>query len=246
MKNILTIAVHPDDETLGCGGTLLRHKAEGSSIHWLILTAIFAQENGRFKTITSTGKEKVWDNGSAIPVAFPSDKVKDRSQELKRVSNAYGFDTVHELCLPAMSIDQIPMSLIISQISSVINELQPATVILPFHADVHSDHRVAFDAAYSCTKSFRCPFIKKIIMMETISETDFAPAIKENAFTPNLYVDITHYIDRKIEVMSLYQDETAKHPYPRSEDHIRAIAMHRGAAANMMYAESFIILKEIV
>ncbi len=68
---------------------------------------------------------------------------------------------------------------------------------MPFKGDIHSDHRVVFNALYSCTKSFRYSFIEKILMMETISETDFAPPLNENAFLPNYYVEISEFIKIK-------------------------------------------------
>lgn len=243
MKNILVVAVHPDDETLGCGGTLLRYVAEGSSIHWLVMTTIYSHANDEFYTLTSTGQKKTWANNYIEPLPFSEDKVAKRSSELSDIRQAYDFDTVHELCLPAMCLDQIPLGMMISSISKVMNNVQPDAVILPFQYDVHSDHRLAFDAAYSCTKSFRYPFIKKILMMETISETEFAPG---RAFCPNMFVDISSHIDQKIKIMSIYEGETGKHPFPRSREHIKALALRRGATANCDFAESFVVLKEIM
>ena len=78
-------------------------------------------------------------------------------------------------------------------------------IILPYHKDVHSDHRVTFDLCYSCTKSFRYPFIRKILMMETISETDFA--IADYTFKPNYFVDISEYIDKKVDIAKIYNGE---------------------------------------
>jgi LmbE family N-acetylglucosaminyl deacetylase len=83
-------------------------------------------------------------------------------------------------------------------------------------------------------------------MMETLSETEFTPSTKEDSFTPNLFIDITNFIDRKIEIMNIYKGETGPHPFPRSERNIRSLATFRGATAGCEYAESFMILKEIL
>ena len=155
MKNIvLVIAVHPDDETLGCGGTLLKHKASGDEVHWLICTTI-DKTNSYYKT---------------------------REDELKRVADAYEFSSVNNLRLKTMQVDEYGMSSLVDKISNVINTIKPNIIYLPFKGDVHSDHRKIFEASYSCTKSFRYPFIKKIYMMEILSETEFAPSTKEDSF----------------------------------------------------------------
>jgi len=107
---------------------------------------------------------------------------------------------------------------------------------------MHSDHRKIFEAAYSCTKSFRYPFIKKIYMIETLSETEFAPSTKED---PNVFVDISKYMDKKIEIMKVFESEIGVHPFPRSERNLRALGTLRGATAGCEYAESFVLLKEI-
>ncbi len=157
----------------------------------------------------------------------------------------YDFDTVSRLNIPAMKADQQPLSALVGKISQVFQEIRPDTIYLPFHSDVHSDHRVLFDAAYSCTKGFRYPFIRQILMMETLSETEFAPATQDRAFSPNLFLDISDYLEKKLEIMRVYKSEVGQHPFPRSEEAIRAKAFLRGAVAGCHYAESFVLLKEI-
>jgi N-acetylglucosamine malate deacetylase 1 len=222
MKNILVVAVHPDDETLGCGGTLLKHKHNGDKIHWLIATDMKESEG------------------------FAKEDVLRREEEITAVKSAYKFDSIHRLGLSAMRVDEYSMSEIISAISKVIHTVKPEVLFLPFKNDVHSDHRKIFEAAYSCSKSFRYPFIKKIYMMETLSETEFAPATKEEAFVPNVFVNINDFIDAKIEIMKIFQSEMAEHPFPRSERNLRALATLRGATSACEYAESFMLLKEII
>ncbi|UTJ07336.1 PIG-L deacetylase family protein [Arcobacter roscoffensis] len=219
MKNkVLIIAVHPDDETLGCGGTLLKHKVNGDEIHWLICTTIDKKHNYYEK----------------------------REKEIEEVSKLYDFDSVHNLRLKTMQVDEYSMTELVSKISEVINEIQPNIVYLPFKGDVHSDHRKIFEASYSCTKSFRYPFIKKIYMIETLSETEFAPSTKEDSFIPNSFVDISEFINKKIDIMKVFESEISEHPFPRSERNIKALATLRGATCGYEYAESFILLKEIL
>lgn len=218
MKNkVLVVAVHPDDETLGCGGTLLKHKENGDEIHWLICTTIDKSHSYYDK----------------------------REKEMSEVRNAYNFDSVHNLRLKTMQVDEYSLSELIGKISKVINEVQPNIIYLPFKGDVHSDHRAIFEASYSCTKSFRYPSIKKIYMIETLSETEFAPSTKEDSFIPNVFVDISKFMDKKIKNMNIFESEISKHPFPRSERNLRALGTLRGAIAGCEYAESFVLLKEI-
>jgi len=216
-SKILVVAVHPDDETLGCGGSVLKHKANGDEVHWLICTEVDEQHS----------------------------YYKQRKKEIDEVSSAYQFDSVHELSLKTMRVDEVSISVLVNKISKVIEEIKPDTIYLPFKSDVHSDHRAIFFSAYSCTKSFRYPYIKNIYMIETVSETEFSPATKEDAFVPNVFVCIDDYIDKKIEIMNIYKSEMAEHPFPRSEKNIRALASIRGATAGCDSAESFMLLKEI-
>ena len=219
MKNkVLIIAVHPDDETLGCGGTLLKHKENGDEIHWLICTTIDKSHN----------------------------YYKTREKEIERTKEAYSFDSVHNLRLKTMQVDEYSMSELVGKISEVINEIKPNIIYLPFKGDVHSDHRKIFEASYSCTKSFRYPFIKKIYMIETLSETEFAPSTKEDNFVPNVFVDISDFMDKKLEIMKIFESEILEHPFPRSEKNLRALATLRGATCGCEYAESFVLLKEIL
>jgi len=83
-------------------------------------------------------------------------------------------------------------------------------------------------------------------MMETLSETEFSLSTKEDSFVPNVFVDISEFMDKKIELMNIYESEMGEHPFPRSERNIRALATYRGATSGCDYAESFMLLKEII
>ena len=83
-------------------------------------------------------------------------------------------------------------------------------------------------------------------MMETLSETEFSLSTKDDSFIPNVFVDISDYMDKKIEIMKIYKGEMGMHPFPRSERNIKALATYRGATSGCEYAESFMLLKEII
>ncbi len=222
MNKVLVVAVHPDDETLGCGGTLLKHKKLGDKIFWFIITSM-KSENG-----------------------FSQERIRCREQEITKVTGLYRFDGVYRLDFSATELDCISRGALVKSIGAVFHKVKPNTVYLPFMGDAHSDHRVVFDAAYSCTKVFRYPSIKKVLMMETVSETEFAPCISKNSFKPNCFSDITKFLKNKIEIMKVFKGEIGKHPFPRSAKNIESLATFRGGMSGCTYAEAFMLLREIL
>jgi N-acetylglucosamine malate deacetylase 1 len=219
-RDILVIAVHPDDETLGCGGTILRHAANGDRVHWLIVTDM-------------------------IPELYSQDQIDGREGELSSVASQYGFSSVTRLGFPTTQLFNIAETTLIDAFSASIRRICPHTIYLPFMNDIHSDHRIAFHAAMTCAKSFRNPFIKRLLMMEALSETECAPPVASGYFVPNAYTDISDYIDRKLSILGLYAGEMALPPFPRSVETIRCLAGFRGAVAGCRYAEAFMLLREI-
>ena len=218
-KKILIVSAHPDEETLGAGGTLLRHKQQGHSITWLIVTNISS------------------DHG------FSEERVSNRQQEIQQVSNLYGFEKTIKLDYPTMSLSSSSLQNLIGDISKIIQNIQPQTIYTMNRSDAHSDHRIIFDAVMACTKSFRYPYIREVLMYECISETEFAPALLEKVFQPNCFVDISDEMEEKINIMKVFSSELGEHPFPRSERNMRALATFRGAMAGVEYAEAFQILK---
>lgn len=222
MKKVLVIAPHPDDETLGCGGTLLKHKNSGDNIYWMIVTTI-RSENG-----------------------CSEEDVQKRQKEIHQVANMYGFEKIFTLDFPTTMLDTISYNDLIAKMSIVIQEVKPSIVYLPNRSDVHTDHQVTFRAAISCCKNFRAPFISKILMYECLSETEFAPALRENAFIPNVFVDIGEYFHRKLEIFKIYDSEVMKSPFPRSIETVTSLAQYRGSRISKKYAEAFMLLEEIL
>lgn len=218
----LVVAVHPDDETLGCGGTLLRRKAEGSSIHWLILTRATAPR-------------------------FSPEQVEQQAAQVERVSAAYGFDSATWAHFPTTRLETLPLDSLVECIRDEVRTVEPTEVILPNRSDVHSDHRVAFAAGMAVTKSFYMSTlgIERVMMMETISETDAAPPFAELAFLPNFVVDISGYVALKTEIMRLYVTEVHERPGPRSISSIEALARYRGATINCEAAEAFMLIRQV-
>jgi LmbE family N-acetylglucosaminyl deacetylase len=215
----LVVAPHPDDEILGCGGTLLRRKAEGGTLGWLIVTGMTAE------------------------AGWPIDRIQQRNDEIKTVAGMIGFDEVFNLGLPPAGLDALPLGDLVSSFSEVFKSFAPEEVFVPHHGDVHSGHRVTFDVVAACAKWFRYPSVRRVLAYETVSETEFG-LCREDAFHPNYFVDIEPYHERKLEIMGVYRSELGVFPFPRSVRAMRALAEWRGASAGYMAAEAFQLLRE--
>jgi len=216
---VLVIAPHPDDETLGCGGSIFRHKDEGDEIYWTIVTSI-ASDDG-----------------------WPEKKVLDRKKEIEQISKTYNFSDTFNLNIPAAKVDTLPISTIVNKISKVFNSIKPEIIYIPNAKDVHTDHQLIALALQSTFKWFRYPYIKRILMYETPSETDFN-FLEKNNFQPQVFLDISKYIDKKIKTMEIYKDEMGEYPFPRSERVIRALSVIRGSQSGYDAAEAFQLVYE--
>lgn len=219
---ILVISPHPDDETLGCGGTILKLRDGDNSIYWLIVTGI----NGK--------------------LGFSEQKIIERQKEIEEISKVYKFQDVLNLNLPTTKLDTVPVSDLVSKIFDYIYKIKSEIIFVNNKLDIHTDHKIVFQSVVSATKPFRANFIKKILMYETISETDILTSPIESIFSPNVYIDISNYIEKKLKVMSIYKSEIMNYPLPRSLDSIKALARYRGSQIGVEYAEAFMLVREII
>lgn len=220
----LVIAPHPDDELLGCGGTLLRRQAEGGTIGWLLMSSI------------------------TEGAGWSREQIEQRATEIERVREGLGVvpDHLYTLGFPTAELDMVSMSALVGRISEVFKTFQPEEVLLPYPGDVHSDHRITFEAASACTKWFRYPSVKRVLSYETLSETDFGIDPRDSGFRPNVFLDTSDFLEGKLALMRVYASEMGDFPFPRSEDALRALAKVRGAQAGFESAEAFMLLVERV
>lgn len=218
---ILAIAAHPDDETLGCGGTLLKHVAAGDEVHWVIVTA-------------ATGPE--WDDAYR----------RVQREQVEAVGAAYPVASRTWLGLPSTRLDALPLADLIDRLRTVVREVRPEVVYLPNRSDAHSDHRIVSTAAMAVLKSFYLGDlgVRRVLAFESPSETDAAPALAEGAFVPNVFVDIGATFARKLEIFGLFASEVHAGFGPRGLSAVEALARHRGATIGVEYAEAFMLLHE--
>ncbi|HJP13040.1 MAG: PIG-L family deacetylase [Nitrospinota bacterium] len=211
------MAPHPDDETLGPGGTLLRRADEGWELHWLLVT------DGQHATGEASDER--------------------REHEIEAVAGRYDFKSIRRLKMPVSALHRVPETELYEGIAGAIREAEPSEVLLPFRSDAHSDHHAVNAIGWSCSKSFRFPTVRRVLMYDTPSETDFSHP--GDPFVPGVLVDVTGYLDRKIEIMGIYESELRAHPFPRSEEALRARATLYGAMAGCVAAEGFMLMRDI-
>ncbi|MDO2951788.1 PIG-L deacetylase family protein [Aeromonas simiae] len=222
MKTVLVVAPHADDETLGCGGTILKLIEQGYQVHWLLVTGM-TKETG-----------------------YSVAQIESRREEIIKVSKQYGFSATHELNLPPARLETLAKGEVIRPICNVINDIKPEIVFSVYRNDAHSDHEIVFDAVMSATKSFRYPFVKKIMVYETMSETDFGMKPEDGGFRPNVFIDIGPYLAKKLDILGIFESEIGDFPFPRSRKALQSLAYVRGAQCNAEAAEAFMLIKEII
>ncbi len=217
--NVLVISIHPDDETLGCGGTVLAHGAAGDEIHWLIMTS---------------GHESRW----------TAEALVEQEREIAAVATEFGTASVSRLHHPAGALDTIPVDELMAGIEATVQQTAPEIVYLVHGGDVHTDHVAGFAATMSVLKPFRMRAlgVRRVLAYETLSSTDAAAFL---SFVPNVYRDITDLLERKLAVLSLYESQLQPEPLPRSLSAVRALARVRGAAIAVEFAEAFALVREI-
>ncbi|WP_026499378.1 PIG-L deacetylase family protein [Butyrivibrio sp. WCD2001] len=215
--NVLVVSPHPDDETLGAGGTLLKFKENGHKIYWLNVTNMKTE------------------------YGYKQERIDERNAEIEAVKKAYSFDGFWDFGLEPAGVDKYETGQLISRFKTVFEEVKPELLLIPYRFDVHSDHRLIFDMVYSCTKSFRAPYLKTVLSMEILSETDQAQ--QESGFVPNVFINIDGYVERKIEIMNIYKSEVDTEPFPRNANAIRGLAAYRGATGYYNNCEAFYLVK---
>jgi LmbE family N-acetylglucosaminyl deacetylase len=133
------------------------------------------------------------------------------------------------------------------KIREVVSEVSPETIYLVYGGDVNTDHNAVFTASMSVLKPFHMGDlgVGKVICYETLSSTEAAPSQTNNPFTPNIFSDITPYIDKKIDILGIYQTEVQPDPMPRGPSAVRALARFRGATISVDYAEAFMLVREL-
>lgn len=216
----LIVAPHPDDEVLGCGGTMARLADCGQEVHVAVVTR---------------GYEP----------AFPSAMVEQVRAELAEAHKVLGVTQCHFLDLPAAALDTVPGAELNAAIGGLVQKLAPETLFLPFIGDIHRDHQLIFTAGLVAARPRGPDAPRRAYAYETLSETNWAAPGVTETFAPNVYFDINDTIERKLEAFGCFNSQVRSFPDERSFKTIESLAIVRGSTVYLPSAEAFMLLREI-
>lgn len=215
--NVLIIAPHPDDEVLGCGGTIAKYTRCGYNVAVCYVTHAYTPE-------------------------WSEEYLVRKEIEIKRSNSILGVSKRFDLHFPAAKLDSVPQKDINHSLLKVISEFLPYCVFIPHRGDLNKDHRIVHDAALVALRQIihRC---HRILVYETLSETEWGPYPHE--FQSQYYVNISDTLDIKIKSMEAFSSELKSSPHPRSIEGIRNLAFKRGSEILVTAAESFMLVRAV-
>lgn len=219
---ILVVAPHPDDEVLGVGGTTARLAREGAHVTVVIVT-------------------------KGQPELFDPELIERGRAEARECHSLLGVSETRFLDFPAARLDTVEHHLLNRALFEIVQEVAPDKVFLPFGGDLHNDHRAVFNSALVALRP--TPGVHRvadILCYETLSETNWNAPGLSSGFVPNMFVDISQYLDTKIKAAAIYASQMRQFPHERSLDAISYLAKLRGASVGLEAAEAFMQLRRIV
>jgi LmbE family N-acetylglucosaminyl deacetylase len=212
-KHILVVAAHPDDEVLGCGGTVALHTRAGNCV-----TTVLACEGESLRY----GSAGVGQN-----------------DHIRRAAKKLGVKDVRLLGFKDQQLDTVTLTKIISPLESVVQEIQPAVVYCQYGGDINLDHQLLFKAVLVATRpTEKC--ISSVYCFDTASSTEWA---YPRTFIPDTWVDISEMLEIKLEAMSCYESELREYPHPRSLKALEYKARAWGNQSCMDAAEVFMTVR---
>ena len=215
-RRVLVIAAHPDDELLGCGGTVALHTEAGD-----VVTSLIACEGESHR--------------------YGPDGV-GQADFIRNAAELLGVCDVRHLRLPDQRLETMPLTEIITPIERVVREIQPQIVYCQFGGDVNQDHELLFKALLVATRPTE-PSIEGVYAFDTASSTEWA---HPRRFVPDLWVDISTTLERKLAAMACYKSELRDYPHPRSLEALRYRAKAWGNQSCLDAAEVFMTVRRIV
>ena len=217
---ILVVAAHPDDEILGCGGTMAKFAREGHEVQALILGEGISSRHEFESAAVRAAKEALY-------------------KQSRQAAKALGVKKPIQLALPDNRFDALPLLDVIKEIQSVVEHYRPHTVFSHHSGDLNIDHTITARAVQTACRPLPDSQVESLHAFEIASSTEWAFGKSGIVFKPNLFVDITSTLERKLAALNLYEDEMRPPPHPRSTENMRATATRWGAASGVPAAEAF-------
>jgi LmbE family N-acetylglucosaminyl deacetylase len=215
-KRVLVIAAHPDDEVLGCGGTIALHTQAGDSVTTVIVC------------------EGVSLRYSASDCTLSAD--------VRLAAQTLGTHDVRLLEFPDQRLDSIPLTDVIIKLESIVREIKPHLVYCQYGGDINRDHELLFKALLVATRPTE-EAIEAIYSFDTASSTEWA---YPRSFIPDTWVDISQTLDVKLAAMACYRTETRDYPHPRSLKGLTYRAHAWGNQSCLEAAEVFMTIRRVV
>lgn len=218
MKTILVIAAHSDDEVIGCAGTIAKHVYNGNNVHVIFMT----------DGVSSRGLQ---DNSEPR-----------RSQSSQESARLLGVTSIHQFDFPDNRMDSVPLIEITKVIEMSIDKIKPEVIYTHHIGDLNIDHQITHKAVMTACRPQFDYSVKEIYAFEVLSSTEWqTPGYLP--FTPNIFVDISHHIEIKKQVLTIYKEEMRLVPHARSIENILRLASFRGNSVGVEFAEAFIALR---
>lgn len=221
MKKIFVVAAHPDDEVLGCGGSIAKFSKAGIKVTVAFLT------DGE----SSRGKLKNYDN-----------LILKRRQNAKKALNILGCNSIEFLDYPDNRLDSIDLLDIVKEIEKLIDKFKPQIIFTHYMHDLNIDHQIAHKAVITASRPQPNHIVNELIFFEIPSSTEWN---LNKSFMPNYFVDISNTLSNKIKALKYYQKEMRPYPHPRSIKSIKNLSYYRGTTIGCKSAEAFIIGRKI-
>src|SRR5574344_634826 len=217
-KKILIVATNPDDEILGCFGTVARLIKEGYEAYTLIL--------GEGKT--SRDEKRVVDN--------KKNEIEILNSEIKKANDTIGIKKTFIYNFPDNRFDSVDLLDIVKVISKVKEELKPDIIFTHYENDLNIDHQIIYKAVITATRPMQNESVKEIYSFEILSSTEWNYPL---SFLPDTFFDIEDTLDLKISAMKEYKSELCIYPHPRSIEGIELNAQYQGMRVGKKYVEAF-------
>ena len=223
---VLVVAAHPDDEVLGCGGTMAKLAREGHQISIAILG----------EGVTSRTDKREQANPAEI------EKLKARSQAAGKL---IGAKEVFNYDLPDNRFDTVALLDIVKIIEALVTKLSPQTIYTHHAGDLNIDHQLVNRAVLTATRPMKGQSVREIFAFEVPSSTEWAFQRIEPSFRANTFMDIGSTLETKTKAMALYESEARAFPHPRSTEALNAIAKRWGSVIGCDAAEAFEVIRAI-
>ncbi len=228
MKKIFIVAAHPDDEILGCGGTILKHIKNGDKVNVLFI---------------SDGVSARYKNKND-PKCLR--EIKNRQEMAIKVSQLAKFKIIDFMNLRNLELGSYPHTYISNKIIECFKNYKPDVVYTHYEHDLNIDHYHTFFSTYVASRPNNNYLIKKLLSFEIPSSTDWGIPDKSKIFCPNYFVDIKSFMKTKRKLLDCYKYEIKKAPHSRSFKNIISLSNYRGGIVGIENAEAFIVNKILV